>query len=98
MSEESLKHLLDDVEDEKRFVCCDGSFFANLNDLANALKTMNNGVFIDHVNFEKNDFANWIYDVVGDIGLSENLRDVRDQQEMARKVKNRVAYLKKKLK
>ena len=47
-----------------------------------------------HVNSEKNDFSSWIYDVIGDIKLAEDIRDVKDAKTAGKIVRNRISNLK----
>lgn len=87
--------ILSNVPGYKVFVCNNGRIFANLEELMNGLKTMSEKTFEYHVNKDKNDFSTWIYDVVGDIKLAENLRKINDSKSAVKKIKTRIAYLKK---
>ena len=98
MNKDSFEILISDVPNHKIFYCCDGSCFKNLEELQKALKKMNLETFKCHVNSKKNDFANWIYDVIGDINLSKNLREIFDSKIAAKKLKVRINYIKKKIK
>ncbi len=96
-TKEVLSAYLDEVPEDKRFWSHDGEVFKSLPELAAALNKMEKGVFEYHVNNEKNDFAKWIYDVIGDIKLSKNLEDVNDKKETEKKIKARISYIRKKL-
>lgn len=87
--------ILSNVPDHKKFICNDGSVFVNLEELMIGLKTINKETFDYHVNEDKNDFSSWIYDVVGDVKLSKNVRTVKDANSAAKKIKVRITYLKK---
>ncbi|MFH1521590.1 MAG: DUF5752 family protein [archaeon] len=89
--------LIKNVPGHKVFFCNDGSTFNNLEELRKALISMSDETFNYHVNSEKNDFANWIYDVIGDIKLANNLRTVGDKKTMAKKIRTRISYIKKNL-
>ena len=65
------------VSDEHCFWSCDGSIARNLEDLKNVLLKMDKKCFIYHVNKEKNDFANWVKEVLGDDSLSNKLRKIK---------------------
>ncbi|MBI4295835.1 MAG: hypothetical protein HY667_01815 [Chloroflexi bacterium] len=86
---------LADVPPDKRFYCNDGRIFNNLEDLASALKVMSDDTFRYHANESKNDFSNWISDVIGDGKLARDLRKVTSCVDAARIVADRVAYYKK---
>jgi len=62
------------VSDEHCFWSCDGSIARNLEDLKNALLKMDKKSFTYHVNKEKNDFANWVKEVLGDDALANKLK------------------------
>ncbi len=46
-----------------------------------------------HVNPYKNDFANWVNDVIGDKILADELRKVKTRKSMARHVRMRIKQL-----
>ncbi|MCW8965344.1 MAG: DUF5752 family protein [Candidatus Pacearchaeota archaeon] len=94
-NKEDLENFLWDVSDEKKFYCINGSVFKNLEELEKALRDMDEDTFNYHVNEYKNDFATWIYDVIGDIKLSKNLMSVDKRKAIARKIKTRITYIKK---
>ena len=72
-----------DVKPEHYFWLRDGRAVKNLNELAEALRTMSDDVFRHHVNSEKNDFYNWVRDVFKDSVLAARMRNARTQQKMA---------------
>lgn len=90
------KEWLADVLQEKRFWCADGSIFNNLSELWSALKGMSNETFRHHANEAKNDFSNWVRDVIGDEKLADDLKASLTQAQEAKVVAERVAFLKKK--
>jgi len=55
---------------EEYFYAIDGKIIKSLADLHLALKLMDEKHFYFHVNENKNDFANWIRDVIRDEGLA----------------------------
>jgi|SRR3989304_7562406 len=83
---------LADVPVEKRFYSNDGRILNNLEELVSALKVMSDQTFRYHVNESKNDFANWIADVIGDDKLAADLRKVTSCGETGKVVAARVAY------
>lgn len=67
----------DEVHPDFHFSLPDGTNITSINDLVDALKTMDNVIFSTHVNESTNDFAEWVKLVKGDqiAGRLENLRD-----------------------
>ena len=76
--------ILHDIEGEKRFFCHDGYVIKNLDELAQYLNKMTEDVFQYHVNSEKNDFSNWIRDVIGDQKLASDLRKANSPLESSK--------------
>jgi hypothetical protein len=92
--QESAIQFLASVPDNKKFWCTDGAVFSTLKELESGFKSMKKDIFNFHVNSEKNDFSSWIYDVVGDIKLADDLRSVKDAKTAAKIVRNRISNLK----
>jgi hypothetical protein len=80
----------EDVPYELRFWVCDGRILKNVNDLANALRTMNKETFKYHVNRDKNDFSAWVAEVIGDKELAERMQRAKTQKEMIEVVRKSV--------
>ena len=59
---------------EQCFLTTDGVVIANLVELEQAFSRMADEVFTHHVHADRNDFANWIADVLQDGELAESLR------------------------
>ena len=68
------KHILICAQGEQCFWTTDGTVIANLVELEDALSCMADEVFSHHVHAERNDFANWIADILQDGELAESLR------------------------
>lgn len=92
---ESKRLILSDVPGDKKFIANNGSTFKNLEELESGLKKMNPDIFKAHVTNYKNDFSSWIYDCIGDFRLADDIRKITNQQEMLKKIKARIDYLKK---
>ena len=58
---------------------------------------MKNQTFAYHVNKEKNDFATWIRDIIGDAELAERLGKKKDKASTIKLVNDRVKSLQKAL-
>lgn len=93
--ENNSKSILSNIEGESRFFCFDGKVFCNLEELQNALKTMSEESFFHHVNSDKNDFSNWIRDVLHDVKFADKVKDIQDAKELAKKIRARITYIKK---
>jgi hypothetical protein len=85
---------LADVPEDKAFWCTDGRVMKNLNELEKALLEMSDETFRYHANESKNDFSNWIQDVIGDVQLADNLRRNTTRTEAAQSIATRIAWLK----
>lgn len=66
--------LLVCAPDDKCFWTTDGHILKNLEDLKLAFGTMADEVFLHHVNSEKNDFADWVEQVLEDAKCAAALR------------------------
>ena len=90
-AEEARKHLAD-CTPEKEFWVCDNRKLKNLNELATALKEMDDNVFAAHNNEEKKDFSNWVSNVLGDKKLAEEIA-APDKKKVLKAVVARVQQL-----
>jgi hypothetical protein len=68
---------------ENYFYVANGSVLKDLNETLSEIKSMSPETFSHHVNQDKNDFANWIKDVLNDSALAKKISSVKDQSEMA---------------
>jgi hypothetical protein len=82
---------LEDIDGDKRFFCQDGCVIKNMTELIDCLNHMTEEVFRHHVTPEKNDFSNWIRDVLGNEKLANELYNASSPQEAAKIVTERVA-------
>jgi two-component SAPR family response regulator len=83
---------LANAPEDKKFWVCDGRVLKNLNDLENALRTMNDGTYKYHVNGKKNDFYNWIKNVFNNSKLADEIRNSRNQLSAANKLKREIGF------
>ena len=88
--------VLADAPDDKRFFCHDGCVSQNLYQLADCLSHISADSFRHHVNDTRNDFANWVRDVLGDDKLAKDLAKAGNHKEAAELVRSRIAWLKNK--
>ncbi len=98
VSKAQAKQWLSSVPGDKVFYCVNGEVYNNLADLKSALDRLQNDHFVYHVNSEKNDFGNWIRDVIGDQKLAQDIRGCKTRDETLSILDGRVAFLTKRLK
>ena len=87
------REYLTDVPEEYVFRSCTGRTLRNLKELSDELSCMSDTDFCYHVNAEKNDFRNWVRDIIRDQELSRRLQRSLDRLESARFVANRIRQL-----
>jgi hypothetical protein len=68
-----IKSMLADVPESKSFMLNDGQAIKNLSELKEAIEQMSEETFRYYVSKGKNDFANWVRDVVRDEQLAAAL-------------------------
>lgn len=81
-----IKHKLPDVAKEHNFFVHDGQILKNLHELPTALRKMNKETFAHHVNNEKNDFANWILDVIGQKKLAQKIDKLKSRTAISKAI------------
>lgn len=87
--------FLSDVKEEHIFWLAGGKSIRSLKELVNSLNTMDDGTFSYYVNKDKNDFANWVHDVIKDIDLSKNMREETSRQRTVSLIQDRMSLLEK---
>ena len=93
MLKEQAQKFLSKVSEEHVFWCHDGSTFRDMKELAEGLVTMSDEVFTHHLNPEKNDFSNWVRDVIKDEKLASDLAAATSKAQAAGYVATRLTYL-----
>ena len=91
---EVYRSRLSDVPGEKIFRCNDGKDLRNLEELSVALSDLTEQVFSHHVTEQRNDFSNWVRDVIGDSTLAKNLTKATDRAQASQIVGDRIGWLK----
>ncbi len=81
-------HLTLDIHPDHEFILSNGNRLKNLQELADSLRIMDYGIFESHVTTEKNDFANWIKDVMGLQELADSMRTLKNREVMANLIEN----------
>lgn len=76
----ALSRIVDDRS--KFFYASDGKMISSVKGLIDALSMMSEDAFRSHVNSSKNDFANWIRDVLNDGLLADKISKIYDKREL----------------
>ena len=66
-----------EASEDKAFFMCNGASVRSVSQLLQALKDSGDDVFLHHVNDGKNDFSQWITDVLHDKTLASSLKKPR---------------------
>ena len=90
---EDAERRLANVPEEHKFWCHDGCVMKNLQELRDALANMNDEVFAYHANADRNDFSNWVREIIKDETLARQLARSRDRASAARTVADRICFL-----
>jgi hypothetical protein len=93
VTKQDAERLFADVPEDRSFWCCDGRIFRNMRDLSDGLANMSDETFAYHVNDEKNDFSNWLKDVIEDEKLAKDMEASITRQQAAKMVNERVTLL-----
>ena len=70
-----------------------GPIIRNLHELEKAIENMDTETYKHHAYEERNDFENWVRDVVKDEELAHALSKCRSQQEMFEKLRNKIKFV-----
>ena len=85
--------FLADVPRDMIFRMHMGAELHNIRELAESLDIVSDETFSYHVNNEKNDFANWVHDVIGDTILASEIRHLKTKDAIKDKVRKRISAL-----
>jgi len=77
----------------KEFQLHMGTVLKSLPELAEALDIMSQESFSHHVTSDRNDFANWVNDVLGEAKLAQELRRIKSKRHCAEAVRRRALEL-----
>ncbi len=89
--------VLADVPKEYVFKCHDGLILQSMKQLGSALNSMTDETYVFHANTEKNDFSNWVRDIIKDGMLANDLQKATNRAQAAKLVANRIVILSKKV-
>lgn len=88
---------LANVPDQYVFWCHDGRVLHSICELKDALERMSDETYAYHASNEKNDFGNWVKDIIGDEKLARDLVKSCDKRQACQCVKLREDFLLNKL-
>jgi hypothetical protein len=78
------------MDESQFFYVCDGQVLKSIGDLKGSLSNdMSDEAFRFHCNTERNDFASWIMDVMGNKKLSKSISKVKTRTGMLKKIKKK---------
>jgi len=93
-----MRVFLEDVPERYAFYLKDGRKLLNLEQLSKALANMENDVFYHHVTPEKNDFHNWIRDIILDLELAEKILNAKNPAYAKKIIDERIKFIKSQIK
>jgi hypothetical protein len=73
-----------------RFYFSSGDSAGSLDELLEKLKSMDEDCFEHHVNEDKNDFAAWISECVGDKALAKRISTLKERREIIKVIAKKV--------
>ena len=73
---------LSKVPPSQYFYLANGVVLKSLSDLSDALKEMSDGLLHEHINYEKNDFANWIRNIFKEESLALAFEKAKSRNDM----------------
>ena len=92
---EEARAILSDVHPNHEFRIHMGATVKNLRELADALEIMDEDAFKHHVTKDRNDFHNWVRDIITDAELSSRLLNAKKREDAVKCVRKRVEELSK---
>lgn len=93
MTKNQAQKTLSNVPEEKIFWSHDGQIFRSLHELESGFNRMTEETYKYHANAAKNDFSNWVREVIGDDTLAKDLEKAPNRLDAAMKVESRIHYL-----
>lgn len=93
ISPSEAKSILGRTPDQVSFWLCTNQKLYSLKELADILYNVNDEVFRYHVNKDKNDFENWIRDIIQDRELAREISRIKTKETLTKKISDRVVQL-----
>jgi|SRR3989344_383250 len=95
ISPAEANRILGKVPEQVSFWLCTNQKLFSLRELSAILMDVGDEVFRYHVNRDKNDFENWIRDVIQDRELAREIARIKTKETLNRKISDRVEQLSK---
>ncbi len=92
---EEAKRILSKVPESVSFWLCTNQKLYSLRELTDTLGAVSEDVFRYHVNRDKNDFENWIRDIIQDRELAREISRIKTKETLMRKIQERIEELSK---
>ncbi len=93
LTSQVAQQLLADVDERVSFYVSDEITIRNLSELYDVLVSMSDEQFAHYRNNEKNDFYQWVYNIINDKMLANELARAKSKQTTLKRIKARVAFL-----
>lgn len=93
-----MEDYLKEVDSEHYFLAANGMVIKSLEELAVGVEGMDNHTFKHHVNHQRNDFVNWIRDIIKDEILAKELSEIKEKHLTALVLMKRIKNIKKEIK
>ena len=97
-TKQEATRALSDAPMENHFWVCDGRVLKNLYELRSAMRKMKKDIYSHHATDERNDFSNWVKDIMGDTKLAGDLSKAESKRAAINVLSERIKWLKKKSK
>ena len=88
--------LFREIPSEHYFFARNEMIIKSLSELCDALNNMDDHTYMHHVNKERNDFSEWIKDVIGDKKLAKGIRKAKTKEEVSKFISMRLERARKK--
>ena len=95
---EDIKKILSNVSDFESFWFCNNTVASSLEELSKLLLEVDDTTFRYHLHKNKNDYEDWIKNIIGDEEFSKEISRVKTRITLSKKIEERVDFLKKQLK
>lgn len=97
VSAKEAEHILRSVKDDRAFKLHMGTTIRSLKELAEALDLMADRTFHHHVTETRNDFGNWVRDVLSDHELAQSVAKLKTREAILKKLDDRIEELEHKM-
>ncbi len=98
LSSENIKKILSEVSDFESFWFCNNNVANSLESLSKLLLEVDDTTFRYHLHKNKNDYEDWIKNVIGDEEFSKEISRVKTRFTLSKKIEERILFLKFELK